>query len=368
MKIGQRWLSLFLAVLLVMSMSVLTACSASDKEAADNPDIECETTETSQTAELVVPEELVGTTINILSAYGGQEEIFSTFTEDTGIKVEYLDMSSGEVLARLRAEEGDSVGEVWFGGGVDSFIAAKEDGLIEPYVSPFSDAVPAEFKDAEGYWTGVSLVTVCFVVNEEVAQEKGLDIPQTWEDITAPAYKDEIAMSNPAISGTAYTILTGILQSMGEDAGWEFFAKIDDNIPFYSERGGEPPQKAALGEAIVGLAPGTGEDLKAEGYPVVAVFPKDGTPWWPSPVSILSNAENLGGAKVFVDWCLSPHGQEVLRDNDPRLPVRSDVEPPQALIDAGIMEADLQTIDFELMGQVRDDVVAKWEADFGSKK
>jgi iron(III) transport system substrate-binding protein len=309
-------------------------------------------------------ENLKGTTINIFAAYGGKDEIFAEFEKDTGIKVEYLDMSSGEVLARIRAEKGKPLGDVWFGGGVDSFIAAKEDGLLEQYISPEAQNIPSQYKDKDGFWTGISLVTVNFIVNEKICQEKGIEVPQKWVDLVKPEFQGEVLMSNPAISGTAYTILSGILQSMGEEKGWAFLDELNKNIPYYAKRGSEPPKKAALGEVIVGLAPDTGEELKAEGYPVVSVFPKDGTPWWPSPVAILKGAENLEGAKAFVDWCLSEHGQEVLRDNCPRVPTRQGIEPPEVL--KGIKDAKLQDIDFEIAGKERDSIVAKWQQRYGN--
>ncbi len=308
---------------------------------------------------------LSGTTLQLFTAYGGLDQIFAEFEKDTGIKIEYLDMSSGEVLARIRAEKGKPLGDVWFGGGVDSFIAAKADGLLEPYISGEAAAIPEQYKDQDGCWTGVSLVTVSLIVNEQVCKEKGIEIPRAWADLVKPEFAGEVLMSNPSISGTSYTILSGLLQAMGEEAGWAFIDELDKNIPYYAKRGSEPPQKAALGEVLVGLAPDTGEELKAEGYPIVSVFPADGTPWWPSPVAILKGAENLAGAKAFVDWCLSEHGQEVLRDNCPRVPVREGVAPPEVL--KGIENARLQDIDFEIAGRERDSIVAKWEQKYGNK-
>ena len=57
--------------------------------------------------------------------------LFDKFTEDTGVKVELLSMSSGEVLSKLRAEGGTPSADLWFGGGIDAFMSAKDDGLLE---------------------------------------------------------------------------------------------------------------------------------------------------------------------------------------------------------------------------------------------
>jgi iron(III) transport system substrate-binding protein len=300
--------------------------------------------------------------LNVIAAYNAKDDIFNKFSEDTGIKVNMLDMSSGEVLARMRAEKGRPLADVWFGGGVDAFIAAKNDGLLEQYVSPQAEYILDKYKDPDGYWTGISLVTVDFVVNTGVLEEKGIPVPETWEALTGPEFKDEISMSNPSISGTAYFILYSLLAAKGMDAGWDFFAKLDANIPFYAKRGSEPPQRAAMGESIVGLAPGVWPELQAQGYPIIYVYPKDGIPWWPAPVAIFKDAENLDAAKALVDWALSKEGQEYLKGKDPRFPTRNDVEPPEELKD--VDTSNFIPMDFEKAGAERAEVVKKWQEKF----
>ncbi len=51
--------------------------------------------------------------ISIFIAYTGIKPILEAFTRDTGIKVEYLEMSSGEVLTRIKAT-GKAGADAWF--------------------------------------------------------------------------------------------------------------------------------------------------------------------------------------------------------------------------------------------------------------
>ncbi len=297
--------------------------------------------------------------LNVIAAYNAKDDIFDKFSQDTGIKVNLLDMSSGEVLARMRAEKGRPLADVWFGGGVDAFIAAKNDGLLEQYVSPEAASIKEQYKDAEGYWTGISLVTVDFVVNTKFLAEKGIQVPDTWEALTGPEFKGEISMSNPSISGTAYFTLYSLLAAKG---GWDFFAKLNENIPFYAKRGSEPPQRAAMGEALVGLAPGLWPEFEAQGYPIAYIFPKDGIPWWPAPVAIFKDAKNLEAAKSLVDWALSKEGQEYLKTKDPRFPTRDDVLPPESL--RHVDTADFIPMDFLKAGEERAEVIKVWQERF----
>ena len=59
------------------------------------------------------------------------KKLFDKFSEETKAKVEFLSMSSGEVIAKIKAEGGKPSADVWFGGGIDAFMKAKEDGLLQ---------------------------------------------------------------------------------------------------------------------------------------------------------------------------------------------------------------------------------------------
>ena len=66
------------------------------------------------------------------------------FQNQTGIPTSYVRMSSGESLARLRAGAEAPEFDVWGGGPADGQIAANEEGLIEPYISPNAAVVEDE--------------------------------------------------------------------------------------------------------------------------------------------------------------------------------------------------------------------------------
>lgn len=312
--------------------------------------------------------DLKGTTLKVIAAYGGKEAIFNKFTEETGIKVEFLDMSSGEVLSRAKAEKGKPIADVWFGGGVDSFIAAKDEGLLEQYISPESQNIPNEYKDKEGYWTGISLVFPGIMVNNDLIKEKGLKVPETWQDLADPQYKGDLMAADPSISGTNYALISGLIQAMGEEKAWSLFDKINANIPFFAKRGGEPPKKVAAGEFAVGIIPMSGESIGMEKkYPVTAIYPKDMIPWVPAPVAIFKNAQNLEAAKVFVDWALSKAGQEFIRDQDPRIMTRKDVSIPTQYIKEVSVEK-LIKLDIEKLGKDRSNILDEWKKRYGNKE
>lgn len=306
--------------------------------------------------------------LKVVAAYGNKEKIFQEFTKETGIEVEFLDLSSGEVLSRIEAEGGRPSADVWFGGGIDSFIAAKNKGLLEKYESKNNiDFISPEYRDKDGYWSGVSLVLVGFMTNNELLKEKNLPAPKTWNDLTNPLYKDDLMIANPAISGTNYAMVDGLIQGMGEDKAWTYFEALNKNVPFFAKRGGEPPKKVASGEFAVAVIPMSGEFIAMENkYPVTTIYPEDMIPWVPAGMAIFKNAENLDEAKAFVDWALSKKGQEFIKDQDPRMMVRNDVPTPKSV--KNIDKSKLIKIDIEALGKDRDAVLKKWNDEFGNKE
>ena len=72
-----------------------------------------------------------GKTLNVVATSEKYKKLFDKFSDETKAKVEFLSMSSGEVIAKIKAEGGKPSADVWFGGGIDAFMKAKSDGLLE---------------------------------------------------------------------------------------------------------------------------------------------------------------------------------------------------------------------------------------------
>ena len=203
------------------------------------------------------------------------------------------------------------------------------------------------------------------MVNNELLKEK-LPAPKVWEDLANTQYKDEIMMANPAISGTNYAMVDGLIQGMGEEKAWQYFKGLNENIPFFAKRGGEPPKKVASGEFAVAVIPMSGEFIAMEEkYPITTIYPEDMIPWVPAGMAIFKNAENLDEAKAFVDWALSKKGQEFIKSQDPRMMVRSDIEIPKSV--KNINKDKLIKLNIDTLGADREKVLKKWNDQFGNK-
>ncbi|MDO8886444.1 ABC transporter substrate-binding protein [Candidatus Oleimmundimicrobium sp.] len=360
-----RKVSIFLlALTMVFMFTGIVGCGKSATEEKSSEKAVSEKPE--ENKELTLEErakEFKGTKVNVYYAYGGWDTIVEEFKKDTDIELVGVDMSSGEALTKMQAEKDNPTMDVWFGGGDDAFRQAAGEGLLEQYESPEASAIPDKYRDKDNYWTGVSLVVVGFSLNKNRLNELGCEAPKTWDDLTDSKWKDEIIGSNPSISGTAYSIVSGIIEMKGEKAGWEYLEALDKNVNHYTPKGSGPGAKVVAGEFTIGLSPGPPEESFQEGSNISFVYPEDGTTWWPAPIALVKNGPNVEAGKIFYDWCLTEHGQEILAKASPRTPTRPGVETPGVI--KSIDQIKLLDRDFEWAGAERERIVKEWTNRFG---
>jgi len=158
-----------------------------------------------------------------------------------------------------------------------------------------------------------------FIINTKLVSEK--DAPQTWKELAEPKWKGKIIMANPSASGSAYAQLNIMLQLYG----WDMVKGMLANTSITSSSK-LSYQNVANGEYAVGL---TGEanvyNLKEEGYPVAAVYPKDGTALRYDTVSIIKNGPNLENAKKFIDFVTTKEVYTTVANAESRRMGRNDV-------------------------------------------
>ena len=329
----------------------LTACGGSGSQAA--------TTAAATGAALTSTS---GKTLKALCTNESYKALFDTFTEEVGAPVEFVSMSSGEVLSKLKAEGGKPAADLWFGGGIDSFMSAADSGLLERVDFDRASSFAEGFKSPDNYWFSKGATVVGFIVNNDILSEIGADAPKSWADLTKDVYKDEIMMSSPAVSGTNYAAVAALLQTMGEEAGWDYLAKLNDNIPFYTKRGSDPSTRVAAGEAAVGITyiDNTLDDILADGA-LDIVYPEEGMPYIPDGVAAFAGADDVEDAKLFIEWLFS---------SDEHLQQLADIDKKTtmllALPDVSGLALDFDTSqlmdeDLTKFGSAREETLAKWD-------
>ena len=364
----KKYMSVLLVLVMVLSM--FAGCGSNEPTPTTAASTEALATE-APAAETEAPTEAapqLSGTMKVVATSESYVTLFEKFTEDTGVKVELLSMSSGEVLSKLRAEGGTPSADLWFGGGIDAFMGAKDDGLLERVNFAVSEELDPTYKDADNCWFSKGLTIVGFLVNNTLAEELSLEIPASWADLLDEQYAGEIIMSNPAISGTNYGVVNCLLQTMGEEDGWAYFEALNENIAYYGRRGSDPMNKVIADEYAIGITYLDGTiDALLEQYDVTIVYPTDGIPYIPEGVAVFKGAENVDAAKYFVEWLYSNDENLALLAEIDKKPSVKVIKPTMEGIDLAYDTSVLVDVDVALFGSQREDILAKFEVLMGDK-
>lgn len=247
------------------------------------------------------------------------EAMRAKFEAVTGLKALVSRKTDGEIMAQLRAEGDNPRFDVWHSAGPDVAAIMVKDGFLDAYKSP-KLAELHDWAQKAAAANGNTLIPIYmgvigFGYNADLVAKKGMPVPKCWADLANPAYKNEIQMADPSTSGTAYTMVTTILQLMGEEKGFEFLKAMHKNINQYTRSGTAGIRAAARGETTIGVAFLHDSVAQAtQGFPVKTVPPCEGTGWEMPGVAIVKGARNLEGARKWVDFSLSTDGQNVSFD------------------------------------------------------
>lgn len=242
------------------------------------------------------------------------EAVAREFTKSTGIRVLQTRKATGEALAQIVAEAHNPKTDVWWGGTGDPYMQAADLGLLEPYRPDYVNDLHAwsvrQLASTQNRVGGFYSSSIGFGFNTELLRKKHLPEPRCWSDLVDPKYRGEIEMSHPASSGTAYTILAGLVQLMGEEPAFDYLKKLHRNITTYTRSGNAQAPNVAKGEVSVGVTfVFTFEGWKRKGFPIRTVSPCEGTSYEVGGIALVKGGRNHSAARKYYDYLMSPGAQ-----------------------------------------------------------
>ena len=278
--------------------------------------------------------------------------------------------STGETLAQIRAEAGNSKIDVWWGGTGDPHLIAAEEGLTQPSGVDTSELLgwARNMADISGGRTiGIYAGALGIAYNADILSAKNIAPPECWADLEDPRFKGEIQVANPNSSGTAYTELATFVQLFGEDEAMSKLAALGKNVNSYTKSGSAPSKAAARGET--GVSIGFMHDmvnLASQGFPLKIVAPCEGTGYEVGAVSIIEGARNFEGAKKWVTFALRADIQSRAPETGSfQVPSNSNAQVAPESPDL----ASIKLIDYDFAtygsSETRARLLARWDAEVG---
>ena len=261
------------------------------------------------------------------------------------VDMEYYYAGGGKLVTKMttEAQDGGQIASdlVWLGDPSD-YEAFKANGWLQPYVSPETEHIAAEYMDPEGYYTAGRLVTmgIAWFIGVEEA-----DAPKTWNDLLDPKWKNQIIMTDPSQASTTKYWMAAMMQS--EKYGPAYFEALKANGVELESGTTATHNRVADASYQVGICLDyVSANLIAEGSPMAFHYTTEDVITMTSPIAMIKGCANEENAKLLMDFILSKEGQEVLVANN-LVSVRDDVD---MKVDTSAIAAINMPVDYADLG------------------
>ncbi len=293
------------------------------------------------------------------------EELIAAFEEETGYTLETRAPGDGGALVnQLILTKDAPLGDAVF--GIDTTFATRavEEGVLEPYTA--EGAVPGYDVDDAGSLTAIDLGDVCINVDREWFAEAGVPEPTTLEDLTDPAYRDLLVVTNPATSSPGLAFVLATVGAFGEDGWLDYWAALRDNGMRVAAGWSDAYYVDFSGPSSEGDRPLVLSYASSPPYEV-----PEGATEAPTGTlldtcfrqveyaGVLAGAANPDGARAVVDWLLSPEVQAAIPENMYMYPV-TDVELPATWAEFAPLAPEPFHVEPDVISENRDAWIEQW--------
>ena len=297
------------------------------------------------------------------------DALLADFAEKTGYDVTYVaPAAAGSLVNQLVLTKDSPLGDVVY--GIDTTFASRaaSEGVLVDYTS---EALPASAEEfAAPHLTPIDFGDVCINADTGWFEAKGLALPQTLDDLTDPAYRDLLVVTNPASSAPGLSFLLATIGAKGEDGWLDYWRALKDNGVKIASGWTEAYSTDFSG------ADGKGPRPLVLSYATSPAYTVDGDSSTTQALlgtcfrsveyaGVLNGAANEEGARQFIDFLLSPEVQAAVPENLYMYPVDTGVDlPPDWARFAPLPESPID-VPAETIGANRDAWIREWTEAIG---
>lgn len=320
----KKFISLLLVLCVCLSFAACgqqTAAETQTAEATEAPAEEAAETEAPAEEEAASTELSGKVTVYMPSPSGLADKLAEAFTAKTGVEVEQFQGTTGEILARLEAEQANPVADVVILASWSDGLSMKADGQLESYTPANAELINEGWIDSDSTLFGYSASAVGVIYNTTVVSELNAD----WAELADEQYKDMIAIPDPEKSGACKDFLAGLVTGVEDgEAIMQSWADNGLTVPGANKAALEAVTTGEKGILIAGVDYNAYSSI-AKGEPLSIYYPASGTVVNPRPAMILKTAPNMDNAKAFIDFLFSDEAQQLVAEAY-LLPGRSDIQ------------------------------------------
>lgn len=315
------------------------------------------------------------TTLTVMThdSFAISEDVIAQFEAENNTDVIFLPSGdAGSMLNKAILAKDAPLADVLFGVDNTFLSRALEADIFDAYPSPVLSEISAEFILDETYRAlPVDYGDVCINYDKKYFAENHLPVPQTFEDLTKPEYKNLLVVQNPATSSTGLAFMLATRAYFGDDF-LEYWKQLKENevvvvdgwetayYTNFSASSGQGPQPMVVSYASsppveVLFAP---EPLTEA--PTAAIVTNGMCFRQIEFVGILKNGSARNVAEKFVDFMLSKTFQEDMPLNMFVYPVNQTAQLPELFIQHAQVVSDPSTLPYDEIAANRDAWIEAW--------
>ena len=297
-------------------------------------------------ASLFASSVVIANEVNVFNArhYKADGELYSKFTNMTGIKVNLINGKSGALEKRILSEGADSSADLYITADAGRCGAMDAKGALQSGLTSaaIKDAVPKTFRTNK--WVGIAKrARIIYYSPERVtgAELSGM----TYEGLADPKWKGRLVIRK---SSNIYnkSLVASLIKNNGKKATAEWAEGVVANMA-RTPTGNDRAQimAVAAGEADIAVANTyylalmlsgkKGAEQQEAAKKVKAFFPNQndrGTHMNVSCAALVKGAPNKANAIKLVEFLLTPQSQEHFTNNTFEFPMINGVSPSPLVV------------------------------------
>ena len=296
-----------------------------------------------------------------VNVYSGRKEalikpLLDRFSEQTGIKTRLVTAKADKLLVRLQNEGRNTPADLFITVDAGRLHRAKKAGVLQPVESEtLKAAVPAQLRDPDGQWYGLSQRARVIFYNRERVQPSEL---ARYEDLADPKWKGRICIRG---SGNIYnqSLVASMILANGEQATEEWVRGLVRNMA-RPPRGGDRDQIMAAAAGVCDLAVANtyyyGKMLTSRKNPAQREAARKMGLLWPnqqdrgthvnvSGAGVTRHAKNRDAAIRLLEFLVIPEAQQWYAEVNYEYPVVEGVPVSERVRSWGEFKADRVNLD-----------------------
>ncbi|MEM8612586.1 MAG: Fe(3+) ABC transporter substrate-binding protein [Cyanobacteria bacterium P01_H01_bin.105] len=290
--------------------------------------------------------------VNVYSArhYDVDDDLFDSFTEQTGIDVNVVEGKSDELIERIKTEGDASPADVFITVDAGRLWRAEQADIFESVSSDVLDEnVPASLRHPDGLWYGLTKRARVLIYNVDAVEPADLS---TYEALAEPEWNGRVCVRS---SGNIYnqSLLGSLIETIGLEDTEAWAQGLVNNLARDPDGGDVNQIKAvAAGQCDVAIAnhyywARLAKSDEPENQDVVAktavFFPNQdgrGTHVNISGVGVVAGAEHRENAIAFLEFLVGSEAQEVFAQSNNEYPVVDGVAMDPIVAELGEFKVD----------------------------